>query len=507
MISVDRQGENRQVILLAFYNTKALGVRYLERALERAGYQVQLIFYKEFNSRAPAPTSQKELDLLCQEIRRKRPLFIGLSVMSSMYLETVDRVMEALRARCGEIPLVCGGAFASLFPSYFLKQGAEYVIRGDGEIPLVRLADRLRVGEGGEDIPSLCCRREGEDRINPIGEIRKDIDGYGTPVVDSKDACFIDGDRLRRGDPQRKTLRYEVIASRGCPFTCSYCSCAPLHRLMPRGIPAVRTRSVESVMEELRAAKAACPRMMMVHFYDEIFPNLPGWVEEFTKAYRREIGLPFAIWSHPKAAKKEVLAQLTEAGLTEVIMGIQSGSDRVRREVFHRFETREDILRAAACFQEAGVPWVSYDFMLQHPFETIEDLKETYFLVKDLPGDYILQLHGLNFLPGTDIVPLAVEQGLFTQEELDAIMFAPMEQQFGAYWKQETSQESQLWYILTALWQWPQLRPVCLACETDPLAHRQELLAAYRRAQRLARRRDWKKKGDMVRRRFFPRRQ
>ena len=213
-------------------------------------------------------------------------------------------------------------------------------------------------------------------------------------MVNSKDACFIDGGRLRRGDSQRKTLRYEVIASRGCPFTCSYCSCAPLHRLMP---PTVRTRSVESVMEELRAARAAC-------------------------------------------------------------------------------------------FQEAGVPWVSYDFMLRHPFETIEDLKETYFLVKDLPGDYILQLHGLNFLPGTDIVPLAVEQGLFTGEELDEIMFAPMAQQFGAYWKQETSQESQLWYILTALWQWPQLRPVCLACETDPLAHR----------------RDWRKKGDMVRRRFLP---
>lgn len=504
MVPSDCQGENRQVLLLAFYNTKALGVRYLERALERAGYQVQLIFYKDFNSRAPAPTSQRELDLLCREIRRKRPLLIGLSVMSSMYLETVDQVLAALRERCGTIPVVCGGAFASLFPSYFLERGAEYVIRGDGELPLVCLADRLRAGEGGEDLPSLCCRREGEDRINPIGGVLQDIDGYGIPVVNSKEACFIDGDRLRRGDPQQKTLRYEVIASRGCPFTCSYCSCAPLHRLMPRGVPAVRTRSVESVMEELRAAKAACPRMMMVHFYDEIFPNLPGWVEEFTKAYRREIGLPFAIWSHPKAANQEVLAQLTEAGLTEVIMGIQSGSDRVRREVFHRFESREDILRAAACFQAAGVPWVSYDFMLQHPFETIEDLKETYFLVKDLPGRYILQLHGLNFLPGTDIVPLAVEQGLLTQKELDEIMFAPMAQQFGAYWQQETSQESQLWYLLTALWQWPALRPLCLACEADPLAHRKELLAAYRKAQRLERQRNWKKKGDMVRRRFFP---
>lgn len=107
-------------------------------------------------------------------------------------------------------------------------------------------------------------------------------------------------------------------------------------------------------MEELREAKRACPRMMMVHFYDEIFPNLPGWVDEFVAAYQREIHLPFTIWSHPKAAKQEVLEKLVRVGLTEVIMGIQSGSDRVRREVFHRYETREEILRAAGFFQAAG---------------------------------------------------------------------------------------------------------------------------------------------------------
>ena len=146
--------------------------------------------------------------------------------------------------------------------------------------------------------------------VQPIGGVLKEIDGYGIPVVSSPRACLIERDRLRRGDPQRHTLRYEVIASRGCPFTCTYCSCAPLHRLMPRGIATVRTRSVESVMEELREAKRACPRMMMVHFYDEIFPNLPGWVDEFVAAYQREIHLPFTIWSHPKAAKQEVLEKL-----------------------------------------------------------------------------------------------------------------------------------------------------------------------------------------------------
>ena len=53
--------EKRQVILVAFYNKKALGVRYLESALEQAGYSVTTIFYKDFNSVHPYPTTAKEV--------------------------------------------------------------------------------------------------------------------------------------------------------------------------------------------------------------------------------------------------------------------------------------------------------------------------------------------------------------------------------------------------------------------------------------------------------------
>ena len=50
---------------------------------------------------------------------------------------------------------------------------------------------------------------------------------------------------------------------------------------------------------------------------------------------------------------------------------------RSRREIFHRYETQEDIIRATQIIHDSGVYWASYDFMLQHPFEKIEHLKET----------------------------------------------------------------------------------------------------------------------------------
>ena len=57
-----------KVLLVAFYNIKAQGVRYLETALESAGYDVSCVFYKDFNSVRPKKTTEAELDLLCGRI-------------------------------------------------------------------------------------------------------------------------------------------------------------------------------------------------------------------------------------------------------------------------------------------------------------------------------------------------------------------------------------------------------------------------------------------------------
>lgn len=485
------------VMLVAFYNVKALGVRYLETALEKQGYDVVTVFYKNFNSVRPKPTTEAELDLLEQLVAEKKPLFVGLSVMSSMYLDTVHAILDRLQAKFS-IPLVCGGAFATMYPQYFLDRKVDYVIRSDGEHAMCRLADALASGGDCTAIPSLCYHKADGPVINEIGDICKNIDEYGLPAIRCRDAYYIENDAIKPGDPQLSTLSYEVIASRGCPFTCSYCCCVNLHRLMPKGTPVVRTRSVQSVIEELKIAKRELKDLVFVHFYDEIFPNLPGWVDEFVVEYQKHIHLPFTIWSHPKMVDEATLKKLVSVGLCEVIMGIQSGSVRIRQDVFHRYETQEDIIRATQTIRNAGVFWASYDFMLQHPFETIDDLKETYKIVTKFAAPYELQLHGLNFLPGTDIIPLAIQEGFVTEQEMQDIMFAPMEQQFGTYWKIENDLESQLWYRLIYCLQFGSLRKKAEKLAEAPEQHQQEIESCYRRALKLAKARYLYKKGRIV---------
>ncbi len=485
------------VVLVAFYNVKALGVRYLETALRKAGYRVVTIFFKNFNSANPELASKTELKLLCDKIREYSPVLVGLSVMSSMYLEVIDQVVDALqKENIG--PISCGGAFVSMFPEYFLDKGVPFVTRLDGEIPLTALADALRTGADWHSIPSLGYREDGKNVLNPIGGMLADVDGYGIPTVSCPDGWFIDKNTITPGDPQRNTLSYEVIASRGCPFTCSYCCCVNLHRLYPKGINGVRTRSVQSVIAELKEAIKACKSIVFIHFYDEIFPNLPGWVDEFVVEYKKHINLPFSIWTHPKMVDLDVMKKLVKVGLVEVIMGIQTGSEHIRRDVFHRYETNEDVLRAVRLIHESGVFWATFDFMLQHPFEEIEDIKASYELAKGMSGKYELQLHGLNFLPGTDIVPMAIEAGYYTEEEMQKIMFAPMSEQFSVFWKQRNSRESQMWYDLIYIWQFPFYRKRCLKYEKDPMAYQKEIERDYAAAQKLTKLRYLYKKSMVV---------
>ena len=494
--------QKKTVVLIAFYNVKALGVRYLETALEKGGYRVEVIFFKGFNSQDPEVCTAREVELCVEEVAKESPVYVGLSVMSSMYLESVELLCDGLR-KTG-IPMIFGGAFASMFPDRMLNLGGTYVVRADGEIPMVKLANAIAAGESGRAFPSVCYRDDdGKVVVNPIGDLLENIDEYGLPTINSKEACYIEHDTVTYGDPQLSSMSYEVIASRGCPFTCSYCSVINLHRMFPKGVKYVRTRSVESVMAELIEAKKQFKKLVFVHFYDEIFPNSPGWIDNFIVQYKKYIHLPFTIWSHPKMVRLDELQKLVSVGLDEVIMGVQSGSPYIRREIFHRYETQEDIIRATQIIHDSGVYWASYDFMLQHPFEKIEHLKETYYLVREMAMPMELQLHGLNFLPGTDIVDMAINAGLISREEMDKIMYAPMKEQFAAYWKREDERESRLWYRLIFCLQIKSCRKKCDLYATDIDRYEADIDRMYEKCVKAAHRRHVGKKLHVVMKRVL----
>ena len=458
---------NKHIVLINFYSPKSLGIRYLEGALSDAGFEVTVIYFKGFHSIRPQMPVQEEIDALIELIGERSPLLIGCSVMSSLYLEAVEIVAAAMREKL-DFPMVWGGVYATMFPERCLKH-CDYVLRGESEEALCELAGRLQAGTAPDDMQNLACMKNGECVINPVRPLVTDLDGLKMAPIGRWNKYFIDG-TARAVDPILTSYSYETSCSRGCPFVCAYCSTVGLKRIYRDNRHFLRFRSVDSVISELKAAKAAMKGLAIIHFWDEIFSDDEDWVAQFSERYREEIGLPFDIWAHPLKTTPKLLESLRKAGLYQVVMGIQSGSPTVRKEAFHRVESQEQILAAAQALTDAGIPRVIYDLILRHPFESVEQIRESYELCAILPGKFTLQLHDLNFLPGTDIVEEALKRGVFTQEEMDAIMYAPMAKQYATWWETGSDDKDvNFWYHLIYLTQFKRLRKTAkrLASEMD----------------------------------------
>ena len=467
----------KPIVLVNFYSPKSLGIRYLEGSLNEAGYKTVVVYFKGFHSVHPQKPAPEEIRALVELLHEKKPLFIGFSVMSSLYLEAVAQISDAVReglAEAGEgsaPPLVWGGVYATLFPDRCLPY-CDYVVRGESEEAVVELAGLLRDGSDPADMRNLAypsgapapearpsAYKVAPAVVNPVRPLVMDLDALRMAPPGAGEKYMIDG-ALKPGDPSIGSYSYETSCSRGCPFVCAYCSTVSIKRIYKDEVRHyLRFRSVDRVIEELKAARKAMKNLSFIHFWDEIFPDDKQWVEDFARKYRAEIGLPFDIWAHPLKTNMSLIATLRGAGLYQVVMGIQSGSPGVRKTAFHRVETQEQILAAAQVFTDAKVPRVIYDLILRHPFETLDQLKESYELCARLPGRFTLQMHGLFFLPGTDIVDEAIKRGLYAREQLDELMYAPMDKQYASWWEAEApDREVDFWYRMVYLTQFPSLK-------------------------------------------------
>ena len=438
-------------LFLGLYDTNLLGIRYLSSTLKASGYDPHLIFLKSFNSYSVDEPTEHEYDLLYKTIQEINPTYIGISVMSSFYLSAAKRIALSLKDK---YPVIVGGAYATLFPEKCLEF-ADIICRGEGEDVILDFTNAIENGEPYDNIANIGTKKS----INEIRILETDLNKLPAPYFGEKNMYYINNNQIINYDPQEKSHSYELTTSRGCPNKCSYCSTGSIRNLYRGKGPFIRQRSVSNVMDELRGVLKKNPKVQKLRFWDEIFPWNKAWILEFAKEYKQHIGIPFEAWGHPRITSDvESLKALVDAGLSKMVIGIQSGCPTVRKEIYMRNETQDQIFKCSKALADAKVPLVIYDFILGHPFETHEDLQETLELCRKLTKPFRLQLHGLSFLPGTPIENIAVERGVRTWEEIHNEQNRPLRELYHsmAWWRQghgAQDNEKVYWYSLIYLTQ------------------------------------------------------
>lgn len=381
------------------------------------GYDVKT-FYIKGRERTP---SEKDLEVLFGKLKEVSPFLIGISVRSS-YFYLAKKLTQRIKEYLPEVKIIWGGVHPSILPKKCIPH-ADYICIGEGEEPLLELAEKLYNGKETRDIPNIWSRENGNVFKNPSRTIINDLEKLPVPAINDGNQFYIYEGEIKEKFPLSEWV---IMTSRGCPFKCSFCGNRVINEVYKRG--QIRRRSVEKVIEELLLVKEKLNGVSLIVFNDDVFTFDRKWVKEFVPKYKEKIGMPFLVIVHPVFVKEDIMELLKDAGLHVALMGIQSGSERIRSYVFLRKTTNQQIIDAAKILKKINIPYRRFDIIHDNPFETRKDCYETLDLLLKMPRPYEMNFFVLTWFPKTRLTERALEEGIIKEDQVEGNNLKMLEQ-------------------------------------------------------------------------------
>ncbi|MBN1354097.1 MAG: B12-binding domain-containing radical SAM protein, partial [Candidatus Omnitrophica bacterium] len=322
------------------------------------------------------------------------------------FLDTAIQLTRRIRQKLST-PVIFGGIAATGEPEKCIRH-ADMVCLGEGEESMLEIAERIDGARSLRDIKNLWVRSGNAVYKNALYPLEQNLDRLPFPDYSADSKFWILNSRIVENDPSIGNMSrytYEMMTSRGCPFSCTYC-CNDILRGVYKGQKYLRRRSVENVINELKEAKSRYG-IKSVLFKDEVFTFDINWIKEFAGIYKREIALPFWCYTYPLFAEEKILNLLKDCGMFSITMGIQSGSENILYNVFNRRTPVDKIVNAARKLESLKLPiQPRYDIITNNPFEEEEDCRETLELLMKLKKPADFSLTKLSFIPGSRITEM-----------------------------------------------------------------------------------------------------
>jgi radical SAM superfamily enzyme YgiQ (UPF0313 family) len=394
-------------------NSYVTGLKYIAASVLARGHDVRILLLSGYLDRELHPAIE-------DFIRGYAPDLIGISLMAIEYYPAKN-LTRLLREKF-QSPIIWGGVHVTTNPEDCFKH-ADYLCIGEGEAAVPALLEHLNSEGRGvlPAIPGVWAHLNGNETRLPCGAPEVNLDKL--PVQDylppyfygfhkGEVYNFAEHPGLFRGYALYGGTCHMMITTRGCPFNCGYCANASLSKVYGRK---VRERSVENCMEELKRVKKD-PYVLYINFQDDcFFIHDTDWLKQFCGEYKKYINLPFMVRAIPSLLDREKLDMLKEAGLSVVIMGIQSGSDRVNFDIYNRKIKFQSVMKAADIISNVRVlPY--YEMIVDNPYETEDDMIETINSMSRLKKPYTISLAHLTFFPGTPLTERALKDKIVDPE-------------------------------------------------------------------------------------------
>ncbi len=378
-----------------------LGIGYLSAYLKREGHITSLIHLVR-------PVSEEEF---AARLAEESPDLLAFSSTTHMFRHVAKWTEWAKRH--ADVLTICGGAHPTIDPEGALAGSQlDIVCRGEGEEALAELAAALDEQRPYDDIASLWVRRGEDIRRNPVRPLIEDLDSLPYPdrdIFNPEDFC------------EQQHERGTLMASRGCPYDCSYCSNHVQKSIYPNKGKYVRFRSVDNVMGEVQEIIAAdrSKRLRYIRFDDDILTIHRDWFRELAQRYGREVELPFICNSRVNLLDEELVELFAGAGCSVICMGIESGNPELRRQVLNRKMSNDSVIEAFRLCRRLGIKTVSSN-MVALPHENLDSLLDTIRL-NALARPNCMQVSTYHPYPNTRLWQICEEAGYLSGRHVDTI--------------------------------------------------------------------------------------
>jgi anaerobic magnesium-protoporphyrin IX monomethyl ester cyclase len=331
---------------------EALGIGYLISYLKK-NYtgKLDVEFYSGFYD------SDEQIISAC-----KNADIIGFGCTSPQYKHALNL---ARQIKTPKNHITFGGIHPTVLPELVLKEECvDSVAAGEGEKAILQLVKDLADGR------NIRKKRYETDYITNLDDI---------PFPDR---TAIKNERnIMQAFRDEGTRITSMLASRGCPFRCSFCCSRNVWS------SETRFRSTNNLLDEMEVLVKDW-NVEFLKFSDDTFTvNKQRVIDFCIKKMERKITLPYGANAHINTIDEDLLQYLEKSGCQELWYGVESGSPRILKEM-HKSTNIPKIKEVFKLTKEHGIKTRAY-FLLGIPSETIEDIEMTEKLCDEIQPDMV----------------------------------------------------------------------------------------------------------------------
>ena len=233
-------------IVKALSISDPLGIMTLSAILKKAGHKTFLIPFKK--------------EELFPSIEKIRPDIVAYSITTGNQKEYLE-INKKIKGKFRNIYSVFGGPHPTFYPEIINEEGVDAICRGEGDIAFLEFVNKIETGKNYEKTKNFYVKKDGKIIKNEIRDLVLELDKIPFPdreIIYNKDE-FLKNIKIKR-----------FIASRGCPFQCTYCFNRQYNEIYKNKGKIIRQRSVDNIIEEIKDVRKKYP-LEVVKFVDDTF--------------------------------------------------------------------------------------------------------------------------------------------------------------------------------------------------------------------------------------------